>query len=55
MSMTGLSVMRNLLGSLQEPLRKGLNNILGPLPHYDHSNIHVHQTSLDNFSVVGRE
>ena len=49
--MTGWSVMWSTSVSLRGPFGKDLRSISGPFPIYDHGN----QTSVDNFSILGRE
>ena len=51
-----VSVRRITLGSLQGPLGKRLKEHLRALPpFYNHANIKGHQTSVVNFTTVGRE
>ena len=45
----------NTLWSHQEPLVKGIKSILRPPPQYDHHTTTGHETSIENFSIVGRE
>ena len=52
-NVTGWIVMRNILESPQELLVKGSRNIWNPPPIYGHSNITVHDVTINN--IVGRE
>ena len=55
-SAKGWTVKMNTLGSHQEPLVRGIKEHLkAPSPMYDHHTITGHETSIDNFSIVGRE
>ena len=54
-NVTGWSVMKNILECLLEHLERGSRKSKGPSPINGHFNTTGHTTTIENFSIVGRE